>query len=435
MTSAQLQAIRAHENKNTDEIDLLDLFRILWQQRVTLMLTALGVIAAAVVYVVVSTPVYEVQSVLRPPHIRDLDAINASGVYKLSPDESLRRVGAALESYETRLDFFRRYPDWFETLREPGHSLEQSFELFNRDAFQILQPDPERDRNLSRYVGIQLRYPESMDGSVIVNELVQHALAEQRQVIAEDIRILVGNRLNDLDRRIAAARAAYDADKQSRIAHLTEADQLRRAQLEDELAALREALHRRRHNRIAQLDEAIIIAEALNIIKPTTPSRMGGDGVQTSQGNVIHTEVSSRQIPLYFMGAENLRAEREALAARQSDDFTEPRISEIARELKLLEHNRQVEVLQQREEEDLFLKEVAEWSKERARLKSLDLDLEAVQLVNIDRQAVVPTTPVHPRKALILALAVMLGGMAGVMAALIRAMVVRQRSEPLTAEP
>lgn len=433
MTTAQLQAL--HSRDHQDEISLLDLAHLLWQQRTTLAITALLVVAATAAYAFFTTPVYEVQSTLRPPHIKDLDAINTSGVYGLSPAESLRRVGAVLESYEARLEFFRSRPELFEPLRRPGHTLEQTFERFNGKAFRILQPDPDRSQNLSSYVGIQLSYPKGLDGVTIVNDLVQHALMRERQVIAEDVRTLVNNQLNSLERRITAARAAYDAEKQSRIAKLTEADALRRAQLEDELAALRDDLQRRRQNRIQQLDEAIAIAEALNIVKPTTPSRMGGEAVQTGQGNVIHTEVSSRQIPLYFMGTESLRAEREALTHRSTDDFIEPRISEIAKELKLLEHNRQVEILQQRQNEDLFLAEIADWRKEEARLRALDLDLEAVQLVNIDRTASAPLFPTSPNKKLLLALGLVLGLMTGLMAALLRAAVIKYRALNQAPEP
>src|SRR5690606_24926840 len=114
--------------------------------------------------------------------------------------------------------------------------------------------------------------------------------------------------------------------KDSEIARLREADELKRKRLEDELAALRQTLNTQRQNRIQQLDEAIKIAKAL-----------GSSGLRAEQGSVILTEVHNRQLPLYFMGTEALEAERNALLERTSDDFAEPRIAEIQRELQLLE--------------------------------------------------------------------------------------------------
>jgi len=120
------------------------------------------------------------------------------------------------------------------------------------------------------------------------------------------------------------------------------------------------------------------------------------------------------------MGSEALEAERKALLARRSDDFTEPRIAQIARELKLLEHNRQIEVLKSRENEDLFLKDLAVWREEAARLRSLQFDAGSLKLVAIDQRAVEPRQPIKPKKSLIVALTLVLGGMLGVFVALVR---------------
>lgn len=373
---------------------------------------------------------YQVQSVLRPAAIKDLDVINISDLYSLSPEAALRRVGATLESYDARLSFFRENQELFEKILEPGLTLEQSFERFNAKAFHILQSGTknQNDQSLSPFIGIQLTYPQGLDGVAIVNGLVQHALQIQRQVIADDIAAMVNNRLNQLERRIAVAKAAYETWKDSEIARLREADELKRKRLEDELAALRQTLNTQRQNRIQQLDEAIKIAKALGITRPTTPSALGSSGLRAEQGSVILTEVHNRQLPLYFMGTEALEAERNALLERTSDDFAEPRIAEIQRELLLLERNRQIELLLQREQEELFLSEIAAFREEEAQLRTLQLDLSAVNLVEIDQPAVTPLHPIKPRKTLVLALGLVLGVMLGLFAALLRAMYLQRKT-------
>src|SRR5690606_31537655 len=97
------------------------------------------------------------------------------------------------------------------------------------------------------------------------------------------------------------------------------------------------------------------------IRRPTTPTAMA----DTGEG--IRTEINNREIPLYFMGVNALEAERDVLQARASDDFMEPRVGEIQKELDMLKHNRQVEVLRQRQDEDLYLKELASLREEAAR--------------------------------------------------------------------
>lgn len=414
----------------SDEIDLIELFQSLWAQKWLISGAAAVVAAAAGAYAFLATPVYEVQSLLRPALIKDLDELNNTGVYTLTPADALKKVGASLDSYETRFGFFQANKSLFEGLAKPDRSLEQAFESFSREEFVLLKPDPKKLDNLSDYVGIQISYPEDLDGVAITNGLVAYAINAERERIAADFQVVIANRLNTVERQIKAARANYEANKASSIAKLKEADSLKRAELQDELKALRQQLRTKRMNRIAQLDESIAIAKSLGISKPTTPAAMGDEGrAAQGQGSVIRTEVNNQQIPLYFMGTETLQAERDALKARSSDDFTEPRIAEIAKELKLLEQNRKIEVLKNRKDKDLFLKQLAQLREEEARFKGLDLDLSALTLVQVDQPATKPLKPKEPKKVLIIAIGFMLGGMLGVFVALIRSMLAKRSTK------
>lgn len=409
------------QQTTTDEIDLVALCQALWAQKLAIVLVTLLVGMLALAYAFLATPEYQVQSVVRPAAIKDLDALNRTGVYELTPEQAMQRVGASLDSYDSRLEFFRANQGLFEALRQPNRSLEQTFESFNKEAFKMLQPDSKKTDNLSAYIGIQLAYPQGVDGVALVNGLVDYVLQRERERIADDLAVVIQNRLNQLDLKMAAARASYEASKEAKIAELLEADNLKRAELQDELKALRQQLKTRRDNRIAQLDEAARIAKALGIAKPTTPSSLG-EVERMTQGSVIRTEVNNQQIPLYFMGSETLEAERDTLRQRRSDDFTEPRIAQIAKELQLLANNRQVEVLNKRENADLFLKDLAIWREEAARLRSLQVDVSSLNLVDIDQVALEPLRPIKPKKALILALGLVLGGMLGIFIALVRSM-------------
>ena len=410
--------------KPSDEIDLVELFEGLWKQKLLIILFTCAVAAGAATYAFFATPQYEVQSMLRLASIKDLAELNSTGVYKLEPSEALKQVGASLDSYAARISFFAENTQLLESLHKSGRSLQQDVDVLNSDGgFKILLPDPKKTDALAGFVGMQLVYPSSVDGVKILNGLVESAIERERARIAADLGGVVSSRLRELERKISTARAGYEADKQSRIAQLSEADILKRAQLQDELKALRQELKTRRMQRVMQLEEATQIAKSLGIIKPSTPSSLGEVGRASAvTGNVIRTEVSNQQFPLYFMGVDALEAERSALLQRRSDDFTEPRVAKIQKELQLLEHNRQIEVLNSRENKDLFLADLTTLREEEARLKSINLDLSKLQLVRIDQQAEPPVNPVKPKKPLIVALGVVLGGMLGVFVALIRLM-------------
>lgn len=376
--------------------------------------TALLVGFIARAYAFLARPTYDVSTPLRPAALNDLDALNRTEAYSLAPGNALLRVVAALDSYDTRLSYFRANPKLFEAFGKAGQSPEQVFDEFNRDSLKLVQPDPKKADLLSAYIGLQMRYPKGVEGDEILNGFVQYAIENERKQIADDLKVIISNRLSEVDTKLDAAHAAhaahaaYEADKEGKIAALLEADNLKRAQLQDELKALRVQLKVRREDRIAQLDEATSIARSLGLKKPSTSSSMASEG--ESGSNIIRTEVNNQQIPLYFMGTDALEAERKALRQRTSDDFADPRVAQIRKELLLLNTNRQVEVLNQRENEEVFLSDIAPLRAERVRLSSISTDMRGLSLVNVDRLALEPANPASPQKALIVGLGLMLGG-------------------------
>lgn len=409
-------------NDNNDEIDLRELIRSLWDQRWIIVAITAFITLIAALYAFLATPYYRVQSILRPVEVGVLDSLNATEVYELKPLEALARVSGGLSSYGNRLEFFQTHEELFADLAREGLTAEQAFEDFNSEAFAMLYPDPKK--NQGEFVGMALTYPASMDGVSVVNEFVAFVLQQERERVASDLAVVIANRKANIEQRIEAARASYQANKEAEIATLLEEAALKRAKLEDELRALRAELKIRRENRLNVLEEAIRIARSLGIRKPTTPTAMADAG----QG--VRTEITSREIPLYFLGVDALEAEREVLRARTSDDFVEPRIGEIQKELDMLRHNRQVEVLQQRQDEDLYLKELAKLREEAARLDGIEFDASTLQLARIDQPAQQPLKRLKPKRALVLALGVVLGGMLGVFVALMRNLLQPRRARP-----
>ncbi|AZE89177.1 Wzz/FepE/Etk N-terminal domain-containing protein [Pseudomonas orientalis] len=410
----------------SDEIDLFELFNAIWRQKKLIVGCTVLAGVLGVGYAFLAPKTYEVSSVLRPAAINELDALNRSEVYKLPPADALLKVGAQLDSYEARLGFFKDHEELFKAFQKPGQTLEQSFEDFNRNSVNLILPDPKKSDSLSNYIRLELQYPTDVDGVKILNGFVDYAIAAERQQVGADLKVIVNNRLNELKGKIDAARANYDTDKESKIAKLLEADRLKRAQLQDELSALRLQMKMERTNRLAELAEAIGIAQSMGIRTPTTPSSMA-DATRTGSSQVMRTEVNNQKIPLYFMGTEALEAERAALQKRTSDDFTNPRIAEIGKELQLLDANREVEVLRKRGNEDIFLQDVEPLRAEVARLRGLNIDMSNLKLVTIDRRAQEPLSPIKPKKALVIALSLVGGLLLGVMVALLRHLVLTRR--------
>ena len=290
-TSSVTSAVSRHD------IDIFGISKLIWQGRLLVLLLGTLFGLSAYAYTKLITSEYQVISVLRPVALNALDALNRSGVYTLPPDKALTRVGSALESYGVRLGFFRANQSMFSYLQRPGVTLEQSFESFNRVSLKVITPPINKPGSTNALIRLELNYPEGVDGAQILNGFVEYAIEVERKQIEADLKIIIENRLVELEGSIDAARAEYDVSKQARIATLLEADGVQRSQLQDELVALRKQLKVGRMDRIAQLKEAIDIAQSLGIQKPTTPSGLA-ESSRAGEGPTMYTEINIQQIPL-----------------------------------------------------------------------------------------------------------------------------------------
>ncbi|MHC8345283.1 Wzz/FepE/Etk N-terminal domain-containing protein [Pseudomonas sp. RT6P73] len=401
------------------EIDIGEILKSVWKQRaIVLLFSGLGFVAA-ITYVTLATPEYEVNTSIRPVSNTDLDELNESGVYKILPEAALHRIGSLMESYDVRLSFFKAYPQYLTPLQAPGESIEQSFESFNGRAFTLTQTDPKKSASLSSTINLTLKYPKGVDGVGIVKDFTAFVVNSEKEKIKSNVKTLVSNRIEKIEQNLDSKKSAYAATTSSSIAGLLEKDNIKKQTLQDELKALRQQLQSRRQNRIKELDEAIVIAKQLGIVKPTTPSSLADMG-QTREGNMIRTEVTNQQIPLYFMGQSALEAERSTLVSRRSDDFTEPRIDEIQKELSLLAVNRKVGALMERENAELFLDGIGDIRADLTRLKNLNISFDQFELVHIDKAALEPQSAVYPKKTKIVGAGILFGLALGIAVALLR---------------
>ena len=164
--------------------------------------------------------------------------------------------------------------------------------------------------------------------------------------------------------------------------------------VERRIVALRNTAQQRREDHIAALEEALKVASSIGLEK-----------AQVAMWQTFSTNENSSIAdgsPLYLRGAQAIRAELEVLKNRQSDDPFIP-------ELRGLQEN-------------------------LAFLKGVDISPDNVAVFTLDSAAQVPETPIKPKKSLILALGLVLGGMLGVFIALVRNMLTSasSRSEPVS---
>lgn len=152
--------------------------------------------------------------------------------------------------------------------------------------------------------------------------------------------------------------------------------------IERQIEVLRTSAQKRREDRIVRLNEAQLVAEAVGIDAPqVTAGKTSSDGelAEFMDGNLM-----------YMRGAKAIQAE--------------------------------LTVLEQRKNDDPFIPELRGLENQLAFLKRVDVNPDNVSVYTLDSSAEVPQTPIKPKKVLILALGLVLGGGLGVFVALIRIM-------------
>lgn len=424
--------------QQNDEIDLLTLLATLWQNRKTIISITLCCTIIVITIAFIMTPSYQSRSVLKPINPHSLYALNNLNIYSITAESLFTDVEKELHSYRNQENFLLENEDLLgPILKEITPELkEQVVDEFLTRNFNIKYPEKESTR---KQLTLELTYPKGVKGPTIINRFIQTVSEKVKKEIPETIKIQINAERNDLQDQLAILLAGYNAKVESDVAALIEQDNLKRLQLQDELKALQVELKTKRDNRISVLNEAIEIAETLNFKKPTS---YNAESSKTQSSNIIRAEITQQQTPLYFLGTDVLMAERDALLARTTDDFTSSKIAEIESELQLLRNNRKIEIIEAREHPDLFLEEISSIKQKLMELNIIERSindtitplLTTFDIVTIDEKALAPRTPLKPNKKLIAIIGFLLGGMLAIMFVLMRQSIRNHQLKPQNSE-
>ena len=334
----------SNARRQDDEIDLMELARGLWAQRLVVLITTGLALVAAVGYAYLAKPVYEAQASTLPPNLSDIAGYNvgrssAIGLKPFEVDEIYGYFVRSLNSEALRRGFFT-------DVYLPALSMHSNT---SRDALwkefnQQVTVRSEKQRPEQRVVQVQFESPSL--AADWANAYVLQAAAETERMMARNVAAEIAIQIEDLERRIEA---------------------------------LRSTARQRREDRIAALEEALSVAVNVGIedVHGTVWQSVSTTGNTLADGN-----------PLYFRGSKALRAELDVLKGRKSDDPFIPELRSLQERLDFL--------------------------------RSVDISPDQIAVFTFDSAAQVPEVPVKPKKMLIIALGLVLGGMAGVFIALLR---------------
>lgn len=356
-----------------DEIDLFELWEGLVAEKWTLVSAAVVAVVLAAVYAWTATPVYKSTAYFLPPTLADVQEMNALNLMVEKKETSSLNSTEEKDSgsFYTPQSVFDGFVSHLNS-REVQKRVFEQFELAALYGYQAEQTQAKNDTDLaalnkafeafSQDVSVTLPKKNAVGDGVSVSL----SLALSPEQTADILNTMV-----DLARQKTVAQ--YASNIRSELA-------IRKQRIAEKIASLRDIEQDRRLDRMAQLQEAIGIAQALNQSEPM---------VSGPQVNIVNIEEGKNQgLPLYYLGYRFLQAELAALKARQNDDP--------------------------------FIESLRGLQQQLSELTALTVDVSKFGVVTVDQPALPAASADRPKKALILAVAGVLGLMLGVFVALIR---------------
>lgn len=267
----------AHDRERlieSDDIDLVELIKGLWQQKVLIVVTAAVIFFAALAYAFLARPVYEAKVFVQPPTQNDIAHLNYgrgtnTGLDMLTVNDIYDVYLKHLQSESLRRSFFQAA--YLPTLTEEERKGSQDA-LYSRFNKLLVVGAVSKDAPTRFSITANLYSPQQ--AAEWVTNYAQLAGDRAKREVLKNIRGDATVKANNLQQQIRTARESS------------------REQREDE---------------IVQLKEALDVARSIGLKEPLITS---GNQVFAGMGGAL----------TYMRGSKALEAEIATLQARQSDD-------------------------------------------------------------------------------------------------------------------
>ena len=412
----------------SDEIDLFELLETIWQGRLKIALVALLCLLLGAAYAFTATQWFETSFKIIPSKAESLFEVNNSELVKVTPQKALQEVRQKLLSAENFKDFYLESTLAQELLMLPENAIKEQFaySVFNGQLEEVVMKIKKGDEKpLNPFVEFKFTYPKSVGGGQL---LVAYLYWSDALVKSEWVATFNKTRENQLllnQKKMQKMLNEYNKDIEVTEVRSSEAYKYKRIVLQDQLKALKDQLIKKNQQRVLVLSENISIAKRLGFKKPTTPADVkeirNSSTVSNSGVEIINSAYSGLdKLPMYYRGYESLEAEKIELNSRKKDKFPSAAIVDMEKQLALLEKDREIEKLQNRETPQSFINEYVALEKRNAHLNTLQMKVDGVELYELDAKPMASQKSIRPKKLLILVLAVFVGLMMGTLLVLIQ---------------
>ncbi|EAT13116.1 hypothetical protein HF888_06475 [Bermanella marisrubri] len=366
MTEGYVEEQLDNRPNNSDEIDLFDLWDDVVENKVWVLAGLLGCIILAALYLLRATEIFETQVVIKPPsdvHVLELNPPQLSATKLSSKGEAViyedEIFGLTAEQAYQEAQKAVLSKEYRKAFFKDHIPVIEEFGTVYSDKLLMNQNFANFDRLFSFSVSNAKKDTEQFT-----------KLSFEFPDSQESAELLNAFVVYALVKKLEEIKTTLSGKVQAEILNL-----------QYQVDKLKEEYKGERNRTLLLLNEAKHIAEKVGINKPAFDKN----------------QVLTEEPPLYMYGSKALNAEIGAIKNRDS----------MAKDLSF--------------GEEYFIEGVSQLLYRIDQLKKLEVDYSKVKLALIDEEAIPPTSPIKPKKLLILALAGVAGLFGGIMLALIMA--------------
>lgn len=419
-----MQSPVERQNYPDDEIDLFELFENIWSQKWFIAsITAFALTIGAIV-ALGTTPVYRASAQIQLPLTHTVAPLNSLyGLGNLTPESLTENYLQTLSSNEFKTLFLEIIDDEFRSLISKKSTDDATLFKALSEAIEISVPNREK-ASATDFATVSFSAKSFQMVGANLTLYVDKADSVLADKIRQNFNISREEELNRLLIQIQALEKAEAQKRLSTIQRLQEKHTIEMAQLQDQLDSRKHAYDMRLKDRIISLEEALAVARTLKIDEPVTLSQLSG----LNKGRVeISADIRNQADPLYLRGIRLLSAELKELKNRPENYYPDSQVRELEAKLLEIANNREIEVLSARSSDGDFSDRIVELQGRLIELGSQQFP-DHLKFDFVRGAVITDPSPVKPKKALIIALSLVIGGMVGVLAALIRSAIRKRKA-------
>ncbi|MCJ8312361.1 MAG: hypothetical protein HRU38_09140 [Saccharospirillaceae bacterium] len=443
------------DNKTTnithdDEINLGELFIKLWGQKWIVTISVSLCLILSIIYAQTRPVAYEVKAVVTTPGNDQLLDINLNGLTKYTPESIFKLYFKELKSPALLRDYFEdkkmhSIEDNVNKESKTQNEIDAAFLSFLKQ-MKVINSTPEflqktvegkivkgSDASLLQ-ADITLITADSQITAEFINGYIEFVNEQLLEKMQKEQLARKQQQLSELKRIQDLVLSVEKKQRELSILKMKENQSIQVVKIEAEIKSTINVYFENLEAQIVQLKASLSIAQQLNIVEPKSLADFYSDSSLAGKIEIYTSENKGNNDYMladkgYLLGIKFLMAEITELEKRRKNSRFVEGLAELNQKLLIAKNNPELTALQNRADDKPYVAAYLNTLDKVEKLEQVNLKFNNPKFYQLTQEAIAPGNLVGRSKNIYLALGIVLGGMLGLMLALIRIAIANYREK------